>query len=337
VGLSAPILTKRMAIVRTVSLSLAAIAVLIFVVGMDSGEKDRGALCGGRPYARGPVPNGSSPYVELTADGIKGPFLLDYGATRSSLSVAAFLGPDGSMRKAAILLPGIESADFHLARYDLLLQPGKGQLGVIGDDLLSRFTVELTESTAYLGVEPCQPEALLARGLTPVAQNGFFSSETSRIRAGLPNVPVVFLRLGEVRAWAQIDTGYEDAVYPRSVDVNQALFDRLVLSRFKINQVADINVWTCEGSESRHVYRVEDGPLTIENEQGKSIVETEDFHLIVKPVNGCGGIADLPEPAAQLGASFLRLFGAVIFDPGAATVWLDGGGKPRETPQTANH
>jgi hypothetical protein len=335
-GPSAPILAKRMAIVRTVSLSLAAIAVLIFVVGMDSGKKDRGALCGGRPYARGSVPNGSSPYVELAADGIKGPFLLDYGATRSSLSAAAFPGSDGSIRKAAILLPGIESADFHLARYDLLLQPGKGQLGVIGDDLLSRFTVELTESTAYLGVEPCQPEALLARGLTPVGQNGFFSSETSKIRAGLPNVPVVFLRLGEVRAWAQIDTGYEDAVYPRSVDVNQALFDRLVRSRLRIDRVADINVWTCEGSESRHVYRVEDGPLTIENEQGKSIVETEDFHLIAKPVNGSGGIADLPEPAAQLGASFLRLFGAVVFDPGTSTVWLGGAGEPQETPQTAN-
>jgi hypothetical protein len=53
-------------------------------------------------------------------------------------------------------------------------------------------------------------------------------------------------------------------------------------------------------------------------------------------VNGCGGIADFPEPAAQLGASFLRLFGAVIFDPVAATVWLDGARKPRETPRTAN-
>jgi hypothetical protein len=325
-----------MAIVRIVSLSLAAIAALIFVVGMVNGANDRGALCGGRPYARSSVPNGSSPYVELTADGIKGPFLLDYGATRSSLSAAAFPGPDGSMRKAAISLPGAESADFHLARYDLLLQPRNGQLGVIGDDLLSRFTVQLTESAAYLGAKPCRPEALLARGLTPVDQNGFFSSETSKIRAGLPNVPVVFLRLGEVRAWAQIDTGYEDAVYPRSVDVNQALFDSLVRSGLKIDRVADINVWTCEGRESRHVYRVEEGRLAIENERGKSVVETEDFHLIVKSVNGCGGIADFPEPAAQLGASFLRLFGAVIFDPVAATVWLDGARKPRETPRTAN-
>ena len=37
----------------------------------------------------------------------------------------------------------------------------------------------------------------------------------------------------------------------------------------------------------------------------------------------------MAEPAAQLGASFLRLFGTVVFDPKNATLWLgDGGGSP---------
>src|SRR5271170_8441747 len=171
-----------MAIVRilSLSLSLAAIAIPIFGFSMDIEKTDQGPLCGGRPYTRVSVPNGASPYVELTADGVTGPFLLDYGATRSSLSAASFSGPDGSMRTAAISLPGIERADFHLARYYLLLQPGKGQLGVIGDDLLSQFTIQLTDSTAFLSAETCQPEELLARGFTPVAQNGFFSSDPSK-------------------------------------------------------------------------------------------------------------------------------------------------------------
>jgi hypothetical protein len=328
-----PILSKRMAAVRTVSPSLVAIAVLILGGAMDIKEKDPGALCGGRPYARMSVPNGASPYVELTADGIKGPFLLDYGATRSSLSAAAFRGLDGSIRTAATSLPGIERADFRLARYDLLLQPGRGQLRVIGEDLLSRLTVQLTQSKVFLGAQSCRREALVARGLTPVAQNGFFSSDPSTISAGLPNVPVVFVRLGEVRVWAQIDTGYEDSVHPRSVDINQALFDRLVESGAEINRIEDIDVWTCEGRERRPVYRVKNRPLAILTEPGKIIVETEDFHLIVKRANACGGIADLPERAAQLGASFLRLFGAVIFDPRTATVWLDGRGDgPRTSP-----
>ena len=315
-----------MTLVRILSLSLVAIGIPVFGFSMDLKEPDRGALCGGRPYARISVPDGASPYVELTADGVTGPFLLDYGATRSSLSAAAFSGPDGSIRTATISLPGIERAEFHLARYDPMLQPGKGQLGVIGDDLLSRLTVQLTESTAFLGAAACQPEALIAHGVTRVAQDGFFSSDPSKVRAGLPNVPVVFLRLGEVRVWAQIDTGYEDFVYSRSADINQALFDHLVRTGVKLDRINDIDIWTCEGRERRSMYRVKDRPLSIETEQGKPIVDTEDFHLIVKSANTCGGIADMAEPAAQLGASFLRLFGAVIFDPKTATVWL---GAPR--------
>ena len=81
-----------MTIVRVLSLSLAAIAVPTFGFGMDVEPPIHGALCGGRPYARVSVPNGASPYVELTADGVSGPFLLDYGATRSSLSASAFSG-----------------------------------------------------------------------------------------------------------------------------------------------------------------------------------------------------------------------------------------------------
>jgi hypothetical protein len=315
-----------MNLVRILSLSIVAIGVPIFSFSMDLKEPDRGALCGGRPYARISVPDGASPYVELTADGVTGPFLLDYGATRSSLSAASFAGPDGAIRTATISLPGIEKADFHLARYYLLLQPGNGQLGVIGDDLLSQFTVHLTDNKAFLSAETCRPEELIARGLTPVSQSGFFSSEPSKRGAGLPNVPVVFLRLGDIRVWAQIDTGYEDFVYSRSIDINQALFDRLMASGAKLDRVNDIDIWTCDGREHRPVYRIKDRPLTIENEQGKRIAETPDFHLIVKSPNSCGGIADMTEPAAQLGASFLGLFGEVIFDPRNATVWLGGAG-----------
>src|SRR6202044_918954 len=169
-----------MAIVRLLFLSLAAMAVPMLGFSMEVKQSEQGALCGGRPYARVSVPNGASPYVELTADGVSGPFLLDYGATRSSLSAASFSGPDGAMRTAAISLPGIERADFHLARYYLLLQPGNGQLGVLGDDLLSQFTVQLTDSTAFLSAETCRPEELMARGLTPVAQSGFFSSNPAK-------------------------------------------------------------------------------------------------------------------------------------------------------------
>jgi hypothetical protein len=314
---------RAMATLRTVSLSLAALAVLIFGRAMNFGDHDREALCGGRRFARIAVPNGASPYVEITANGKSGPFLIDYGATRSSLSADAFPGPEGRVIKATISLPGIEQALFHLARYDLLLQPQGGQLGVIGGDLLSRLTIELTPGAVVIGAEPCRAERLVARGLTPVAETGFFASDPAKVDPRRPDVPVVFVRLGDVRAFAQIDTGYEDLVHGRSVDINQALFERLVESGIKLDRVSDVDLWTCEGRERWPAYRLKDQILAIENEQGKPIVAADDFRLIVKRANGCGGIADMTEPAAQLGASFLRLFGAVVFDPKNATVWLD--------------
>ena len=322
--LAIPILTALTANLRTVSLSLAAVAIPIFGVAMDIGDQNRGALCGGRDAARIAVPNGASPYVELTADGKTGAFLLDYGATRSALSADAFPGPEGEVRKVAISLPGIEEAFFHLARYDMLLQPKGGQFGVIAGDLLSRLTVQLTPDAIVIGGEPCQAETLAALGLTPIAQTGFFSSDPSKIEAHRPNVPVVFLRFGEVRAFAQIDTGYEDLAHGRSVDINQALFERLVESGIRLDQVSDVDLWTCEGRARWPVYRLQDQKLVIENEQGKPVAQTDDFHLVLKRPNGCGGIAEMAEPAAQLGASFLRLFGTVVFDPKNTTVWLDG-------------
>ena len=132
------------------------------------------------------------------------------------------------------------------------------------------------------------------------------------------------MRLGEVRAFAQIDTGYEDAVYAHSVDINQALFERLAASGIKLDKAGDIDVWTCDGRERRPRYAVEDRTLGIEDGQSRTIAQIDDFHLIVKPPDACGGIADMTEPAAQLGASFLRLFGTIVFDPKNATVWLDG-------------
>ena len=322
-----------MATVRILSLALAAIAAPAFGFGMDiefpwSGRAlRRASLCKGQRSERR--------FTLCRTHRRRGERPIPLGLRRDAKFAVrvGILGPDGSMRTAAISLPGIDKADFHLARYYLMLQPGKGELGVIGDDLLSQFTVQLTDSTAFLERETCRPEALIARGFTPIAQKGFFSSDPSKTGARLPNVPVVFLRLGDVRVWAQIDTGYEDFVYSRSIDINQALFDRLVENGAKLDRIEDIAIWTCDGREHWPVYRVKDRALSIENEQGRQIVETNDFHLIVKSANTCGGIADMPEPAAQLGASFLGLFGDVIFDPRNTIVWLggartgDGGGQ----------
>ena len=315
-----------MATIRILSLFTLAVLTLTLMETRCSGAE---ALCGGQRYETSVIARGASPYVELMVDGVTGSFLLDYGSTRSSLSAAAFGASEGTTKTATISLPSPKVARFRLVHYDLLLQPGKKQLGVIGGDILSQLTVQLSDGAAFLGDQPRDATASRERGLTPVAQAGFFSANPSSLRPGLPNVPVVFLRLGGVRVWAQLDTGYDDIVHPHSVDINGPLYERLLANGVELDKVAKIKVWTCDGSEDRPVYAPKDAPLTVENDLGTPVVQTTEFRLVLKRPNGCGGIAEMTEPAAQLGASFLHLFGTVVFDPKSGVVWLGKGSGPR--------
>jgi hypothetical protein len=315
--------TRKAALPVAVGATLA--CTLAFAVVASGRDPDAAAFCGGERYALEGPPGSLTPAIALTADGVQGAFLLDYGATRSSLSADAFSSAEGSVRTASISLPTFQQGDFRLARYGARGRSRSGRLGVIGTDFLSLLTAQFAGGAVTLGDKPCDAKAVRARGLIPVAETGFFSSDVSTVGAGLANVPVVYLRLGEVRAWAQIDTGYADSVIPHSVDINEALYDRLVAGGVRLERAADIGVLTCEGRESRRVYAVRDRGLAIENERGQPIVETDNFHLIVKTANGCGGIGAMTTPAAQLGASFLKLFGMIVFDPKSATVWVQGG------------
>jgi hypothetical protein len=276
-------------------------------------------LCGGASYrltgGRGGVP----PKLTLTLDGVTGLFLVDYGATRSSLSVTAFGGVDGSARKARLPLPGVSEQAFLLRSYD----PKSPWIGILGADVLSRLVVEFSEGVAFLGPQSCGAEGLSAAGLVPIAEKGFFSADPDDVDPAQPNVPVVFLSLGQVHVFAQIDTGYADTVYPDSVDINEPLYERLAASGVGLARVGTIGVRTCEGViESRPVYSTKGAALGVENDLGQPVARTDHFFLVVKAANACGGIGSMRKPAAQLGASFLDVFGTAVFDPKAERVWL---------------
>ena len=318
-----------MGLIRKTFLAFSVVAAVALVAASRVGNRDREALCGGVGYESHSVRPGSPPYIELTADGVSGHFLLDYGATRSSLSASVFAPSTDALKSVKLSLPGFAHGVFELKRYDLPMQAADRRVGVIGTDFLSLLTVQITESAVFLGEQPCQPATMRARGFVPISQNHFFSSDPSAVDARLPNVPIVFLRLGATQVWAQIDTGYDDAIYPHSVDINQALYERLIKDGMRLRQVSRITVSTCEGQETRPVYALMDNSLdnslVVETDQAQPIVRTGNFYLILKQANGCGGIGAMAEPAAQLGASFLRLFRAIVFDPKSKTVWLDVG------------
>jgi hypothetical protein len=302
--------------------SFAVFTLLLAAVGDKPREDATESLCHGRRYSMGTIANGTSPYIGLNADGVSGQFLLDYGTTSSSLSASAFAAPDQSGRSVALSLPGDPSGYFQVKHYTVPRQPIGSQIGIIGTDILSNLSVQFSGASIFLSAQTCPFNALHANGLVPIAQRDFFSSRKTN-PSKLPNVPVVFLQLGAVHTWAQIDTGYDDVVYLHSVDINQALFDRLVGDGIALDHIDDISVSTCAGGERRPVYTVKGRSLIIETDQATPIVQTDTFHLILKPANSCGGIGAISVPAAQLGASFLRIFGTVVFDPRSETVWLN--------------
>ena len=139
----------------------------------------------------------------------------------------------GATVRVRTSIPGISSAEFLLRHADT--PPNANDpVGVIGTDILSRVTMEFNSGTAYLSVKSCSSVALRGAGFIPVNQTGFFWSDPTLLNEGRPNVPVLFLGLGEVHVAAQIDTGYDDELYPYSIDINQALFDRLHQSGFEM-------------------------------------------------------------------------------------------------------
>jgi hypothetical protein len=274
--------------------------------------RPQAAALGGHFYALSY--SGGTPHIELKIDGAPARAMLDYGATKSSLRARA---PSelGYIVKASTSLPFAGQQEFLTRNADAETD------AIIGTDLLAHLTVSLDGDKAALSTSPADAAHLEADGFVPLNQRGFFSPDRVGVAKDRPNVPVVFADIGGVRTWAQIDTGYDDDLYPHSIDINQALYNALAARGVPLTREGFVTVKTCVGTESRPVYSSQ-AALAITNETGAPVTQTTRYTLIVKQANPCGGIGSRATPAAQLGASFLRLFGGIVFDPQAERVWI---------------
>ncbi|MEM9724891.1 MAG: hypothetical protein AAF909_05430 [Pseudomonadota bacterium] len=274
---------------------------------------------------------GHAPFVALRVDGRIGDFLIDTAATQSSLNAEFF--PIGATRLVRhFSLPSFPGGVFSVADYVGLRGPSGSKLGILGTDFLSLLSMRLAYDGPNLqvGVTPasCNGRLLREAGFIAIDQKGFFSADQSLLGPGRPNVPILRMGFGgELRFWAQIDSGYDDRLYQPSIDVNAPLFEALKAAGAKMTKVDDVTLTTCVGRESRAIWRMERGGLDVFAEAGPGGAPVAAFaapYLSVKQPNGCGGIAGLDEPAAQLGASVLRSFGEVVFDPKNTCVWIPG-------------
>lgn len=278
--------------------------------------------CGGEVFPILHSAGGAAPYVMLTAGGRTGNFLVDYGTTQSSGSRESFAGRGNFVDIDDWSLTGIRTAGLPLRDYGSHAGPPGGQMGILGTNHLSLLTatLDIGESELVLSPARCPETALRAAGLTPVGQQGFFSQDPRRVPSR-PNVPVLWLEIGGVAFWAQIDSGYEDSLYPNSVDVNASLFRALQAAGVAMERAGGVTVGTCAGSEDRQVWRIAGG-IWLTDGADNRIRPIGQVHIMEKQPNGCGGIAEMAEPAGQLGASFLRLLGVVVFDPKSERVWI---------------
>lgn len=298
------------------------------------------------------------PYALVGVGARQGYFLLDFGASVSSITPANLQGDAPALTPEAA---GGRYDDFvffgRWASVALQLQPqpavqalrsadGRAsirQAGVIGTDFLAQHVYTLDYRGGHLWrAAPgafCDDAALQAGGYRAVSTRDYYGAAPAALSCpramaapgGCVNIPTVPIRIGRVEAVAQLDTGYDDSRQPYSVNINAALFDALRAAGVRLTPRPDIAIQlsTCVAgvSEPVEAWRLGAGtPAGIVDTAGRLVANHgRALTLFVKRTPAaaavCGGIGTWRQPAAQLGASFVS-GGSLVVDPFSARVWL---------------
>ena len=293
------------------------------------------------------VVSSQMPYALVTLAGRQGYFVLDFGATFSTVVPEAFFGP---LKPRP--LPGLTDtyADFNFfgswGRVRLPAGGGSGlrgsvpQAGILGTDFLAAhiYTLDYPQGRLHRAGQGrfCTDEAQRAEGFAALSTRDYYADGPGRLtcpRAGspaCPNVPAVPVRIGPVAAVAQLDTGYDDSAQPLSVNINVALFDALQKAGVRLQPRPEIalQLTTCQPgvSEAVDAWQLPPGTaLGFVGTSGRVVRSEAGVTLFVKrtppAARVCGGIGTWPQPAAQLGASFFA-GGSLVVDPFSARVWF---------------
>lgn len=290
---------------------------------------------------------GAAPYVTLSPDDAKGAWLIDYGATASSVnrlgnlsaSDPRWVGTDRKQMRLRRFDFPYESANQEVANLPRAIsEDGVGlQHGVIGTDVLGKHTVELHyEDPREQHLLVSKPGCVLSdQGFFQILQAGYFGSKPDHHSVQGVNVPVVFTSFERAdgtfsasKIPAQLDTGMADTVWPRTVYVNEALWTKI--NTAKAVRIGILGVNQCDGSTNLEVWALPDTQLQVTDQTGFWLTKYPAHYIVPLkqiPVSSeCGGIATMTTPAAQIGASFLRSFGTVVIDPAAfpngGAVWI---------------
>ena len=223
-------------------------------------------------------------------------------------------------------LPLAEGGVFAAADLSSFAAPFGSQLGTIGTDFLSlgtiQFHYEQSQSFATVGREACDQDALQRAGFTAVGLPGYYAADLSNLKRGMPNVPVIRLRIGETTFPAQVDTGYGDL--PQGVvQVNAALMRTLRVTGMPMHSLSsDVVTIGCSGTYAYERWQIEREEVSIISSDGRVVASYPPPLLEIKADVHCSGISMFDEPFAQIGAFWLSRWGTSVFDGLNSTVWI---------------
>ena len=309
--------------------------------------------------AKALVVSSSLPFTDVKIGTATGAFLVDFGTTRSTIDLAAFATPPTATGcNPALLGQSCSFAGFDFfggwGTVTLVTADHSGivasvrEAGILGTDFLSvnAFTLDYAGKRILRAQKAtfCPDSALTAAGLVALPSTGFYSSVLSTLKplsdvvsgaaAGthVPNVPTVPLRVAGATAVAQLDTGFDDALVPYSINVNAAFYDAIVAkSPTALVRAAskDLSLSTCVSGVSENVEA-----YTLASGVAAELLSTGDVAarrhpsavLFVKRTPSsakvCGGIGTWTAPAAQVAGSFFVDAGVMVFDPFGSRVWV---------------
>jgi len=280
----------------------------------------------------------ATPHVHMQLGGRDGNFLIDTGASASSVDAAIFGAPLGSKtRIEGSSFPTVAGGDFAVFDWSHAPAPPGGLAGVIGTDFLSLRIAEFhyDAQPPYLAVssQRCTARQFEDAGFASISQEGYFSSDPTRLRPNTLNIPVIFIRLGSVIAPAQIDSGFSESGSVRGVvQINETLFRDLRNAGVAMTPFTAVtfSITDCRGNVSvPALWRAQAIPLQITAREGEAMFAYDPPLLEVKPTpTSCGGIGTSPEPMAQIGAEYLRRWGTFVLDPFNERLWVKARAAP---------
>jgi len=272
---------------------------------------------------------GGTPVAKLAIDGLKSNFLLDTGATYSAIDALTLRIPAGTHITFSVFsLFKSTSVEFMAEDMSAFRAPAGGQQGRIGTDLLGQarieFHYEVSPPFAVMGTAFCDPATLRNAGFVEIDLRGYSAANPSHIQPknGIPNVPVIGMRIGTTVFPAQVDTGLDDEFQPRVVQANAALIAALRRACLSMHSVQGPPTLGCDRRWINEYWQVDGIPLTMITTDGKPIGVYPPPVLEVKADQTCGGISAFDVPFGQLGASWLLRWGTSVYDGPAGRVWI---------------